>query len=114
MSKSFFLDGQRVVFIANAEGADLRYRAHAHTLPHGVQVPARTNDKSRLIFVIERGTLEFMAGGAVGFVSTGDVVRVAPGSAFAYRNVGDGEAVILSRCDRPTRVGRRVTIEVAA
>jgi mannose-6-phosphate isomerase-like protein (cupin superfamily) len=114
MSKSFFLHGQRVVFIANAEGADLRYRAHAHTLPQGVQVPTRTNDKSRLIFVIERGMLEFMVGGAVGFVSAGDLVRVAPGLTFAYRNVGDGEAVILSRCDRPARAGRRVTVEVAA
>ena len=114
MSKSFFLDDERVVFIANAEGADLRYRAHAHTLPQGVQVPARTNDKSRLIFVIEHGTLEFMVGGAVGHVSAGEVVRVAPGLAFAYRNVGDGEAVILSRCDRPARAGRRLSIEVAA
>lgn len=114
MSKTFFLDGDRVVFVANAEGADLRYRAHVHVLLQGVQVPARTNDKSRLIFVIEHGTLEFMVGGAVGYVSAGEVVRVAPGIAFACRNVGDGEAVILSRCERPARAGRRVSIEVAA
>lgn len=114
MHRSFLINGDKIVFIANADGADLRYRSHAHTLPPGVQVPARSNDKSQLIFVIERGMVEFMVGGAVGFVGAGEVVRVAPGVTFAYRNAGDEDAVILSRCDKPARPVRRVTVEIAA
>jgi mannose-6-phosphate isomerase-like protein (cupin superfamily) len=114
MSKSFFLAGDRVVFIANADGADLRYRAHAHTIPPQVQVPARTNERSETVFVVEHGTLEFMVGGAVGYITAGGFVRVPPGVAFGYRNIGDESAHILSRCMAPPRSVRRVTIEVAA
>ena len=114
MSKSFFLAGNRVVFVANADGADLRYRAHADTIPPQVQVPARTNERSETVFVVEHGTLEFMVGGAVGHIAAGSFVRVRPGMAFCYRNNGDEPARILSRCMAPPRSVRRVTIEVAA
>lgn len=113
MTRSFFLDNGRVVFIANA-GADLRYRAHAHRLRPGALVPARRNERSTLVFVVENGTLEFMVEGAVGFIAAGEAVRIAPGASFAYRNAGNTEALLLSRCQAPCRPVRRVTVEVAA
>ena len=112
MSKSFFLSGDRVVFLANADGADLRYRAHAHTVPAGVQVPARINERAETVFVVAHGTLGFMVGGAVGHVITGGFVRIPPGIAFGYRNIGDEPAQILSRCVAPEKHVRRVTIEI--
>jgi len=114
MSKSFFLAGNRVVFVANSEGADLRYRAHAHTVPPHVQVPARTNERAETVFVVEHGTLEFMIGGAVGHVVTGGFVRVPAGIAFGYRNIGREPAQILSRSMPPAKVSCRVTVEIAA
>jgi mannose-6-phosphate isomerase-like protein (cupin superfamily) len=115
MSKSFFIAGDRVVFLANGDAADLRYRAHTHSVPPHVQVPARVNERSETVFVVEHGTLEFMIGGAVGHVITGGFVRVPPGVAFGYRNIGDEPAQILSRCMAPAQKSvRRVTIEIAA
>lgn len=113
VTRSFFIDDDRIVFIANA-GADLRYRAHAHRLPPGMQVPTRRNERSSLVFVLETGTLEFMVEGAVGCIRAGELVRIAPGASFAYRNIGNSEALLLSRCQAPTRPVRRVTVEVAA
>lgn len=114
MSKSFFMSGDRVVFLANGDAADLRYRAHSHTVPPQVLVPARINERSETVFVVEHGTLEFMVGGAVGHVSAGGFVRVAAGIPFGYRNIGDEPAHILSRCMAAPRNVRRVTIEIAA
>ncbi|RYE60311.1 MAG: cupin domain-containing protein [Hyphomicrobiales bacterium] len=114
MSKSFFLSGNRVIFVANADGADLRYRAHANTIAPNVQVPARRNERSETVFVVESGTLEFMIDGAVGHVSTGGFVRVPAGMSFAYRNIGEEPAHVLSRCMAPTKGSCSVTIQIGA
>ena len=114
MSKSFFLSGDSVIFVANADGADLRYRANSHTIPPHVQVPARTNARAETVFVVEHGTLEFMVDGAIGHIVTGGFVRVPPGIAFGYRNIGSEPAQILSRSMPPSKVSCRVTIEIAA
>jgi mannose-6-phosphate isomerase-like protein (cupin superfamily) len=114
MSKSFFISGNRVIFVANADGADLRYRAHSHSVPSHVQVPARVNERSETVFVVEHGTLEFMVGGAVGHVMSGGFVRVPAGVPFGYRNIGEDAAQILSRCVAPTKTSCKVTIEIGA
>ena len=114
MSKSFFLAGDKVIFLANADGADLRYRAHAHTVSPQVQVPARVNERSETVFVVEHGSMEFMIGGAVGHVSAGGFVRVPAGVQFAYRNCGDEAAQLLSRCVLPVKATKRITFEIAA
>ena len=114
MSKSFFMSANRVIFVANADGADLRYRAHSHSVPPSVQIPARTNDRSETVFVVEHGTLEFMVGGAVGHVTSGGFVRVPAGIPFGYRNIGDDAAQILSRCIAPTKTSSKLTIEIGA
>jgi mannose-6-phosphate isomerase-like protein (cupin superfamily) len=116
MSKSFFISGDRVMFLANGDGADLRYRAHSHTVPPQVQVPMRVNDRAETLCVIESGTFEFMVGGATGIVSAGNFVRIPAGIAYAYRNAGDEPAHILTRTQsapQPREI-RRVTIEIAA
>lgn len=114
MSKSFFLSGNQVIFVANADGADLRYRAHSHTIPASVQVPARVNERSETVFVVEHGTLEFMVGGAVGHIVDGGFVRVPAGVPFGYRNIGDDAAHVLSRCIAPKKASVSVTIEIGA
>lgn len=114
MSKSFFIAGDRVIFLANADGADLRYRAHSHAVPPRGQIPARINEKSETVFVVEHGMLEFMIGGAVGYVGSGSFVRVPAGVAFAYRNNGDEPALVLSRCVLPPKATKRMTFEIAA
>ena len=114
MSRSFFITDNRVVFIANGEGADLRYRAHSHAVAPFAQVPARTNPRAETVFVVEQGILEFMVGGAVGHAQAGDFVRIPPGVAFAYRNLGNRPAHILSRCVPPIQTACSVTISIAA
>lgn len=114
MSKSFFISDNRVIFVANADGAGLHYRAHCHTLPPNIQVPARINERSETVFVVEHGTLEFMVGGAVGHVISGGFVRVPAGIPFGYRNIGEDSAQILSRCIAPTRTSCKVTIQIGA
>ena len=115
MSKSFFISGDRVIFLANANGADLRYRGHSHTVPPQVQVPMRLNERAETLCVIESGTFEFMVGGAAGIVSAGSFVRIPAGIPFAYRNAGDEPAHLLTRTQSPRqREVRRLTIEIAA
>lgn len=114
MSRTFFLTGDQILFIANDGGADLRYRAHSHEVAAGVQVPARSNERSDMIFVVEQGVLEFMIGGAVGHVSAGGFVRVQAGISFAYRNPGPEPVHLLSRPIARQRGVRRASIEVAA
>ena len=114
MSRSFFITNNQVVFIANGEGADLRCRAHSTVVPPYAQVPTRTNPRSETVFVVEAGTLEFMVLGAVAHVAAGDFVRVPPGHAFAYRNVGAEAAHLLSRCVPPVHKTCSVTLSIAA
>ena len=114
MSRSFFLSGNTVHFIANADGADLRYRAGSHYVPPHETVPARINHGGETILVVEHGTLEFMVGGATAIVAAGGHVRVPRGVACGYRNLGDETAHLLARSMAPIRTGRRVTIDLAA
>lgn len=114
MSRSFFITGNKVIFIANGEGADLRYRAHYSVIPPFAQVPARTNPRTETAFVVEHGTLEFMVSGAVAQVQAGDFVRVPAGHTFAYRNVGNEAAHLLSRCVPPVHMTCSVTLSIAA
>lgn len=114
MSRSFFITGNQVVFIANGEGADLRYRAHCSTVQPFAQVPARSNPRTETAFVVESGALEFMVSGAAARVQAGDFVRVPAGHTFAYRNVGNEAAHLLSRCMPPVQRICSVTFSIAA
>jgi mannose-6-phosphate isomerase-like protein (cupin superfamily) len=94
--RAFFIAGDRAAVIAN-DIADRRYRAAAHHVPVGVQVPVRSHAGGETQLMLEDGTLEFMVGGAAGFVTAPHFVRVPPGVPYAYRNVGDHTARLLVR-----------------
>ena len=61
--RTFVIAGDRAAIIAN-DVDDCRYRAAAHYVPVGVQVPVRSHGSAETQFMLEDGTLEFMVGGA--------------------------------------------------
>ena len=114
-NRAFLIAGDHATFIAN-DDSDFRYRATAHYVPVGVQVPVRSHDHAETQFVVEDGVVEFMIGGAAGMVLAGDFVRVPAGVPYAYRNAGDSTARLLVRSVNPAagRRASRVTAEFAA
>jgi mannose-6-phosphate isomerase-like protein (cupin superfamily) len=108
-NRAFLIAGNHATFIAN-DTNDFRYRAAAHYLPVGVQVPVRCHDHSEAQFMVEDGAVEFMIGGAAGIVLAGDFVRVPAGVPYAYRNAGDGTARILLRSVNPAATRRAFTV----
>jgi mannose-6-phosphate isomerase-like protein (cupin superfamily) len=113
--RGFMIAGGHAALVAN-DVNDFRYRATAHYVPVGVQVPVRTHDRAETQFVVEDGVVEFMIGGAAAIVLTGDFVRVPAGVPYAYRNAGDTTARVLMRAVNPTAVQRamQVTVTFAA
>jgi hypothetical protein len=113
--RAFFIVGDRAAVIANDLG-DVRYRAGVHHIPIGVQSSTRIDGAAETQFMLEDGTLEFMVGGASTFIAAPGVVRVPPGVAYAYRNIGDETARLLVRSVKPQPNYRmiRASIEYAA
>ena len=113
--RAFVIAGDHATLVAN-DNCDFRYHATSHHLPAGVQVPARSHERSESHFLIVDGMIEFMVGGASGIVMAGDFVRVPAGVTYAYRNAGDGLAQILVRQVNPAaaRTAARVTGHFAA
>lgn len=79
-------------------------------------MPTRTDAEFETQIVLEAGTLEFMIDGATAVIAAPNLVRVAPGVAHAYRNVGHDTARILLRTVRPVPPRRtiRAHVEFAA
>ena len=104
--RAFVIAGDQAAVVAN-DIDDSRYRAAAHYVPVGVQVPVRSHDDAETQFMLEDGTLEFMVGGAATYLTAPNLIRVPPGVPYAYRNVGDDTARLLVRAarsrSRPTR-----------
>jgi mannose-6-phosphate isomerase-like protein (cupin superfamily) len=113
--KAFLIAGDRAAVVAN-DIDDPRYRAAAHYVPVGVQVPIRSHAECETQFMLEDGTLEFMVGGASTFIAAPSLIRVPPDVPYAYRNVGDHTARLLVRAVRPEPPVKtvRVSIEYAA
>lgn len=113
--QAFVITGETAALVAN-DVCDFRYRAAAHCVPVGIQVPARSHDLAETQFMVEDGVIEFMIGGAAGMVLAGDFVRVPAGVPYAYRNAGDQTARILVRSVSPTsaRIASHVTGHFAA
>jgi len=113
--QAFVIAGSRVALVAN-DTTDFRYRAAAHYVPVGVQVPVRAHDHAETQFMVEDGIVEFMIGGAAGIVFAGDFVRVPPGVPYAYRNAGGAMARILVRSvnPAPARQAAQIAGPVAA
>ncbi|HVY50455.1 MAG TPA: cupin domain-containing protein [Devosia sp.] len=106
----FVIAGDGAVRIAN-DNADFRYRASAHYLAVGVQVPVRCHEHAEMQFMVEDGIVEFMIGGASGMVLGGDFVRVPAGMPYAYRNAGDSTARLLMRSVNPQPARRASKVQ---
>lgn len=96
----FVIAGHRAARVAN-DNTDFRYRASAHYVAVGVQVPLRCHEHAETQFMVEDGILEFMIGGAAGMVLSGDFVRIPAGVPYAYRNAGETTARILVKSVSP-------------
>jgi mannose-6-phosphate isomerase-like protein (cupin superfamily) len=101
----FVITGDRAARVAN-DNADFRYRASAHYVAVGVQIPVRCHEHAETQFMVEDGILEFMIGGASGMVLAGDFVRIPAGVHYAYRNAGDTTARLLMKSVSPQPVRR--------
>jgi mannose-6-phosphate isomerase-like protein (cupin superfamily) len=114
-AKAFVIAGDHAALIAN-DTCDFRYHATSHHVPAGVQVSARSHDRSETHFMVVDGMVEFMVGGASGIVLAGDFVRVPAGVVYAYRNVGDSLAHLLVRHINPAtaRIAARISRHYAA
>ncbi len=87
--------GNRAYPVANDVHNRSAYRAEARVLPPEVMVATRIEASDTLLFV-ERGLLEVMVDGAAAFIRRGDFVKIAAGSAYAYRNAGSELARVLT------------------
>lgn len=105
--KAFVITGDQPALIAN-DVSDLRYLAKVHQVPVGVQSPTRIDGSTETQFLLQDGTLEFMVGGASTFIAAPGIVRVPPGVAYAYRNIGDETAKLLVRSVTPQPSYRKI------
>ena len=113
---AFFLSDNRVIQIANPEGASFQYRAQPHNLPAGLQAGPYLHDGAETILLVRSGTVEAMVNGASAIIGAGEFVRVPPGATFGYRNAGDDPALLLCRTAPKERVrpGLKVTVHLTA
>jgi mannose-6-phosphate isomerase-like protein (cupin superfamily) len=93
-----FVAHNRALRVANDNGP---LPANVHHLPPMVQVGVRRNALSALVLFVEEGIVEFMIGGAAGFVTAGGFVRIPADTPYAYRNAGDETARLVSRAVSP-------------
>ena len=101
MHKSaYFVTQNRAIRVANDNGP---VPLNVHHLPPMAQVGARRNGLSEMILFVEEGIVEFMIGGASGFITSGGFVRIPAGTHFAYRNAGDEAAKLVTRTAPPAQ-----------
>src|SRR5262245_50499646 len=99
-TSAVFFNGSEAMYVAN-DGAELRYHANIEYLPPYYEAEARPSAERELLYIIERGTIEFMVDGHSVFVSDGDVVRIKPAAFYSYRNPSPRPARLLVRTMRP-------------
>lgn len=88
-----FVSMNRAIRVANDNGAS----AATYSLPPLAQAGMRRNPLGEMVLFVEEGIVEFMIGGASGFVAAGGYVRIPTDVPFAYRNAGDETARLVSR-----------------
>jgi len=92
---------------------DLRYLSTMRYLAPGAAMPLRSHSGAETQFMIVEGMLEFMVGGGTSCLGANDFVRVAPGMAYAYRNLSDrSPARLLVRTVHPLPQPRRLTTRI--
>lgn len=83
----------RPIRVANDNGPMPR---NVHHLPPMMQAGTRRNGLSEIVLFVEEGIVEFMVGGASGFVTSGGFVRIPAGTHYSFRNAGDETAKLVS------------------
>jgi mannose-6-phosphate isomerase-like protein (cupin superfamily) len=97
MKSAYFVTRNRALRVANDNGP---LPVNVHHLPPMMQAGARRNGLSAMVLFVEEGIVEFMIGGAAGFVTSGGFVRIPADTHYAFRNAGDETAKIVSSIDR--------------
>jgi mannose-6-phosphate isomerase-like protein (cupin superfamily) len=90
---AYFVSRDRAVRVANDNGP---VPLNVHHLPPMMQAGIRRNGLSEMVLFVEEGIVEFMIGGAAGFVSQGGFVRIPAEASYSFRNAGDETARIVS------------------
>jgi glyoxylate utilization-related uncharacterized protein len=70
---------------------------NVHHLPPMMQAGARRNGLSEMVLFVEEGIVEFMIGGASGFVTQGGFIRIPADATYSFRNAGDETARLVTR-----------------
>jgi mannose-6-phosphate isomerase-like protein (cupin superfamily) len=92
-ASAYFVSSSRALRVANDNGPA---PANVHHLPPLVQASVRRNRLSEMVLFVEEGIVEFMIGGASGFVTAGGFVRIPMDTPYSFRNPGDETARIVS------------------
>ncbi|MGV3491106.1 MAG: cupin domain-containing protein [Devosia sp.] len=113
---AFFINGDRVVRIANPCGAGFQYQAVTHVVAPRSQIAPLQHSHAETVIVVQTGTLEVMINGLEVFVGAGNFVRIPAKTWFAYANSTDAAAEILVRTAPAPAVrdGLRVRVELTA
>lgn len=93
-ASAYFVSSNRALRVANDNGP---IPLNVHHLPPMMQAGIRRSGLSEMILFVEEGIVEFMIGGATGFVTSGGFVRVPADTHYSYRNAGDETARLVSR-----------------
>lgn len=94
---AFFLDGDRLLLIANPCGAALVYHAREIILPPGIQSAIQHHKSAQTIITVAQGSVEIMVNGTSSIPAREQILRIAPGLHFAWRNAGPCLARLLVR-----------------
>lgn len=113
---AFFIVDDKVLHIANPDGAGFQYRAQAHCLPPRNQAGPFQHDGAETVLVVCEGIFEVMINGATAFVGADSFIRIPAHATFGYRNVGDGMGRLLCRTApaNAARASCRITIHLTA
>ena len=98
---AYFIDRNRAVRVANDNGP---IPLNVQHLPPLMQAGMRRNGVSEIVLFVEQGIVEFVIGGAAGFVTQGGFVRIPAGTHYSFRNAGDETARLVTQ-DRPGKTG---------
>lgn len=101
-SRAFIIAGNRLLPVANPEGAALTYHARAFAVLPEQRVPVQQNRHADTVIAVTEGMVEVMINGAVTLLAAGDFIRIKAGLHFAWRNPRAELARVLQRSCRAT------------
>jgi glyoxylate utilization-related uncharacterized protein len=93
-ANAYFISPNRALRVANENGP---VPLNVHHLPPMMQAGIRRNALTEMILFVEEGIVEFMIGGATGFVTTGGFIRIPADTLYSFRNAGDETAKLVTR-----------------